>query len=559
MLILLNLVHFILEFISLVSLPVFATLLIDKEIILNKAPSLFQPFLIENNIILYFGIFLLVAFIIKNLFLVSLIYFQEKFVKNLKISLSTKMFNFYLNANYQTFFEKGPYFLSRNVTHEIQALRSYLFHFNNLFREIMALVVIFSIIFITSYKLALGILIVFSTLSVFYIMTLKPSLKKKALENQNINQKFSQLVFELFGAIKDIKIFSKEKQISNKFNQQMTNYENNLFFFQIFERLPKMFLEIISIIFIVALCIFLSLRGENTPEILAFLSFILISVIRSIPAFTGINTSLYFIRIFEPSVKLLNAEKRKIEEVDFKDLNTKLKNNNLVNPNPNLNLIEVNNISFNYNVKNKIVLNNLNMHIKEGEIVGIVGETGTGKSTLMQILIGLLKPDSGNIFYKNKDIFNNIKNWHDKISYVSQSTFLLDDSLKVNIAFEGDASKIDEKKVNKAIEIAELKEKVSSLPNGLDENLGTDGVKLSGGEKQRIALARAIYNDKKIIFLDEFTSSLDTKTENKIISNLNKFLKNTTFIIIAHRANVIEKCDKVWELKNGSISLKNIN
>ena len=196
------------------------------------------------------------------------------------------------------------------------------------------------------------------------------------------------------------------------------------------------------------------------------------------------------------------------------------------------------------------------MHIREGETVGIVGETGSGKSTLMQILIGLLNPDSGNIFYKNKDIFNNIKNWHDKISYVSQSTFLLDDSLKVNIAFEGDASKIDEKKVNKAIEIAELKEKVSSLPNGLEENLGTDGVKLSGGEKQRIALARAIYNDKKIIFLDEFTSSLDTKTENKIISNLNTFLKNTTFIIIAHRANVIKKCDKIWELKNGSISLK---
>ena len=193
------------------------------------------------------------------------------------------------------------------------------------------------------------------------------------------------------------------------------------------------------------------------------------------------------------------------------------------------------------------------MQISEGQTVGITGETGTGKSTLMQILIGLLQPNQGNIYYKNKNIGLDLKKWQEEISYVSQSTFLLDDNLKNNITFENDEKNIDEEKLNLSIKIAELNNKISSLEKGLNENIGTDGVKLSGGEKQRIALARAIYKNKKIIFLDEFTSSLDIETENKIISNLNNLLQDKTLIIIAHRKNVIDKCNVVWKLAKGKL------
>ncbi len=555
-LIFLNIIHFFLELIALVSIPIFATLLIDKKIILEKIPYLVNYFS-GDKIMIQFGIFVSLAFIVKNLFLILLMYSQEKFYKNLKMNISTKMFNFYLRESYQYYFEVGPSFLARNVTETLQALRGYLFHLNNLFREVMAFIIVFIIIFLTNYKLALGIAFTFTMISFIYIKTLKPSLKVKAFENRNLSQKFNQMVFELFGAIKDIKLLNKEDQTSKKFKEKMNSYENNLLFFSVFDRFPKLILEVVSILFIVFLMTVLSMTQENTPEVLAFLSVILIAVLRSIPAFTGINTSLYFMRIFEPSVKLLSQEIEKIENLEKIKSNIDTKRIIIENNEPKNNFINIKDLSFQYSSKNKNVLNKISMQIYEGETVGIIGETGSGKSTLMQILIGLLQPATGNIYYKNKNICVDLKKWQEEISYVSQSTFLLDDSLKNNITFEVDEKNVDMEKLNLAIEVAELTHKISSLEKGLNENVGTDGVKLSGGEKQRIALARAIYKNKKIIFLDEFTSSLDTETENKIISNLKKQINKKTLVIIAHRQNVIEKCDVVWKLENGKISLFN--
>ena len=193
------------------------------------------------------------------------------------------------------------------------------------------------------------------------------------------------------------------------------------------------------------------------------------------------------------------------------------------------------------------------MKIDKGSKVGITGKTGAGKSTLFHLMLGLLEPNQGNIFYKGSSVFENLTQWRKKIGYISQNIYLLDSSIKKNIAFNFMDEPIDEKKLEKAINIANLKGKIMELPKGIDTKVGADGLKLSGGERQRIALARAVYREPNIFFMDESTSALDDKTEEIIMNNINDNFDDKTIIIIAHRKTTIEKCDKIWNLKNGSL------
>jgi ABC-type bacteriocin/lantibiotic exporter with double-glycine peptidase domain len=213
----------------------------------------------------------------------------------------------------------------------------------------------------------------------------------------------------------------------------------------------------------------------------------------------------------------------------------------------------INNICFSYLDSKIASIQNLSLNINEGDIVGITGPTGSGKSTLFHLMLGLLIPNSGNIFYKKKSIYNDLSSWRRELAYVSQNIYLLDSTIKRNITFNFFNEKIDEKKLDKAIKIAELQETIMSLPYGLESKVGSDGLRLSGGEKQRIAIARAIYMDPNIIFMDESTSALDFDTESKIMKNLKEYFNKKTIVLIAHRKTTIDKCDKVWSLKNGQL------
>ena len=214
-------------------------------------------------------------------------------------------------------------------------------------------------------------------------------------------------------------------------------------------------------------------------------------------------------------------------------------------------------IDSDYRGEIKVILINLSKDkfiVKKGERIGLIGESGTGKSTLFHIMLGLLNPSGGDVFYQNESIFKNLTTWRNEIGYISQNIYLLDSTIERNIAFNFQDEPVDREKLNKAINIANLEEKILSLPKGFKTLVGNDGHRLSGGERQRIAIARAAYKNPNIFFMDESTSALDSKTESIIMNNLNKTLKDKTFVIIAHRKTTIDKCDKIWQLKNGKLT-----
>ena len=551
--ILLNILNFLLELLCIISIPIFTSLLINSNLVLDKVDQ-FLPVVIKDNIIIFGVIGVIIIFILKNLFSLFLAILQNSFFKKVKIKLSTKLFEGYLFGSYENHLNHEPAKISRNATIVIQDFSYYLVHLINLVREISVIAMIF-IVLIYIYPLIITSIILFLLFCTYiYFITIKPKLKSKAEQNQKLNKTFIQVVFESFGAIKDLKILNKEKDIFKLFSNKMNEYENNQLFFSVFEKLPRLILEIASIGLILVVSLFMFNYNNNLEEVLPVLALIVISIIRLLPAFTALNTSFYFMKIFDPSVQILEEEVRKFNNGKIYIKDNIIKQNYKNNLDINKNFIVLENVSFNYPNNSSIKpLKDVNMVVEKGDIVGIIGKTGAGKTTLMNIMTGLLTPSKGSIFFKNNNINNEKREWIKNIGYVSQNIFLIDESIEKNIAFNFNDEEIDRKKLNKAIEISKLSNKIKALPDGLQTRVGNDGMRVSGGEKQRIAIARAIYKDPEILFFDEFTSAIDAKTEQEIIDEIEKNSNNKTIIIIAHRSTTISKCKNVWQLENGVI------
>ena len=550
----LNSLMFFLEFISIASVPFFVTSILNPELVLLKLDNYFnigQNEFYKNNLILISSSAVVVSFLIKNIFLLLLLLYQGNFFRHLKIDISKKLFYFYTDASFLHHLNRNPANLSRNVTDEIVGVYNYLFQFTQLIRESVAILVIFILVVIIDPFTAIIICFFLGIISLWNIKKIKPYLKIKATNNQKARKNVVQTIFETFGSIKDIKIFNKEKNVKEFFDKNISEFEKNNFHFAIFSRLPRILLEVLSIIGIVAISFLYLTFLKSSSNLFPILSLLAISVMRFIPAFNSVIQALYFLKIYKQSVKLISNE---FNYIDNQNLIEKKNNFNIQEQETdNKSLLNIKNLYFRYEGREGFELKNINFELNKGKKVAITGSTGSGKSTLFYLMLGLLKPSKGSIFYKGRNIFLDLKTWRAEIGYISQNIYLLDSSIKKNISFNFLDDKVNENRIQLAAEIADLDKKISSLKEGFDTEVGTDGLTFSGGERQRIAIARAIYKKSEIFFMDEFTSALDTKTEDKIINNFHNYLPKSTLIMIAHRKETIEKCDEVWNISNGEL------
>jgi ABC-type multidrug transport system fused ATPase/permease subunit len=549
---------FFLEFISLGSIPIFVGLIIDSSSTLSKLEEYgifyFSEFNNEN-LIKYIGVIIIAIFIIKNVFYFALIYIQGKFIKNFKLTLARKLLNFYVGSPFSYHMEHNPAELTRNSTDNVDFVSEFILQEINLFKESIAILVIFILLLFLNPVITLSITFIFSLFSFWYLRVIKPSLKKKAKQSESLKTNLIKIVNESFGAIKDIKLLNKEKNILKYYDANREKVEDNAFFFNLSAKSPKLLLESIAIIAITLSTLIILNFNEDVLGLLPILSLIVIATVRFIPAFNGIITSLFYLRIYRPYGETIIEEMKQMKYYKKKSpiiLEDKLARD--INIDVNKNLILLKDISFSYKDDQKDILKNINFSIEKGTIVGITGETGSGKSTLFHIMLGLLLPKNGMVFYKNKNIHADIVNWRNKIGYVDQNIYLLDNTIEKNITFDFLEEKTDKEKIDFAIKMSSLDEKISELPHGLETIVGNNGMRLSGGEKQRVALARAIYRNPNIYFMDESTSALDANTEQKIIKNMKENFSQKTIILIAHRKTTIDACDKIINLKNGYIN-----
>ena len=336
--------------------------------------------------------------------------------------------------------------------------------------------------------------------------------------------------------------------IIDEFNDNYFKVNRVVFLQDLINKLPKISLEMLAIISITGISVFFYNSELSTVAKISNLSFLTVVAIRLIPAFTGISVATISIKYVEPSIDII-----------VRDMKSSSYYSNLVNKKSEsytkkIKEIKLENLTFNYGLKNESLLENINLSIVENDKIGIHGTSGSGKTTLINLLTGLIPPTKGNVYFNEINIHNKTNIFYNKISYITQDTFLFDDTIENNIIFYG--NKIDNEKLNKIIKICKLKNFIDNNPLGLQQNIGEKGLKISGGQKQRIGIARALYKDFDILILDEATSALNKDYERSIITSLNENFKDKIIIIISHDKENLLNCNKIINIENNKINIK---
>jgi ATP-binding cassette subfamily C protein len=359
-----------------------------------------------------------------------------------------------------------------------------------------------------------------------------------------------KIVNQGFGAIKEVKILNKEKYVEKIFKQNIDEIEKNYFIVFFLNAMPRLFLEVISVIAVVVVSTISVFMYASTALMIPLMTLLAVSAVRLIPAFGAIATSLTTIRAKIPSFNFVSKE---ISELENTNIILNQENEKKIKF---FKDIYVKKVNFRYPNTNAYSIIDFNLSINSGKKIGFIGSSGAGKSTFVNLLLGLLQPTDGKILIDGKDISENLRNWQSQIGYVSQDIYLLDDTIRNNIAFGQSSTSINSEYLLSAIKTAQLENFVNSLPNGEETIIGNRGVKISGGQKQRIGIARALYNKPRLLIFDEATSSLDLENERKIMDKICQSNKELTFIIISHRNNTVKNCDLIYVFDNGKLTDK---
>ncbi len=553
----LSLISTVLEIFSLGLIPVFVMVITDLNLLLSKISEIdFLKFFTSyspTRILITSSIFLIVTFVIKNLFLFFIIFYQGKTTANLRYHISNKLFSHYLYMKYEKLINKNPATIINAVHSDVSNAFIYVQAFLTLGREILILISILLLLFFSNYFISsIAILSLGLPISSFYYFY-RNKLKFRGKQLRLLFGKKFKTINQALGSFKELKLMSREKFFEKNFLKINHETEKLSLFSYLISSTPRLFLEVTALFSIAIISVILFLSENNSGSIIPLISLLAVTAVRLVPSLNTITSSLTTMRFRKPSFDLIIEELQEAKE-EKKQLNYK----NLENKNEQTEIkfekeIVFRDVHFNYFRTDRTVLKNINLKINKGSQVGIIGRSGAGKSTFVDLILGLLKPQKGTIFVDDSNLSENTKSWQKKIGYIPQDIYILDESIRNNISFGTDEDKIDENLINKALRMSQLNEFVSLLPEKENTIVGNRGVKLSGGERQRIAIARAIYNSPDILILDEATSALDIDNENKILKEMKEHLYDKTKIIISHRNNTVKWCDVIYVIENGEI------
>ena len=488
------------------------------------------------DFVVVFGILLICFYIFRSTINLFYFYMLLRFSQGRYHLFSYRLFENYVGMSYKRFIDKNSSNLTKTIVTEAQLLSSVLEAILFIISELFVIILIYSIMLFVNYKVTLVLTMLLFINALFLTKTISKKIKKEGVEREKFQKKFFEIINSTMSNFKIIKLRSNSNDILNKFKSISYKYTKSSITSATLSHFPRLFLEAIGfgvIVFMITGMVW-KYEVDITPY-LPMISMFVLGLYRLLPSvnriMTGYNTILYNIKALDiiHNDLMYDPEQLKKDRICFS------------------NDIVLKNLYFAYQ-KDNYILKDVNLIINKGSKIAFIGESGSGKSTLVDIIIGLFKPIKGNILVDGELLSdNNIKDFRSKVGYIPQSVYLFDGTVAQNVAFGFD---FNEEKVKKSLLQANILEFLEGQQDGIYTKVGEGGIKISGGQGQRIAIARALYNNPEILILDEATSALDSKTESKIMDEIYNVSSDKTLIIIAHRLSTLKRCEKIYKIEN---------
>jgi len=537
----------------------FINIILDASYLETSDPLLFIYNLLGfesvNQFYIFFAGSLILFYLIKAIYLVSMYRVQYKAVFNGYALFSKNNLRLYLEKPYSFYLNHNTANLIRNVNIESnKVFNGVILNLMHFVTEIAVALALISYLLYLEFKITSILMIIIGVVLYITIRITRRLSEKHGKEYQRNNGLMIKWTNQAFGVIKEMKIFRREDYFASRYGETSKKYSEARRKQSLIAQLPRIVIEFCGMAALLGLILVMLISGQNTAELFGTLTAFAVATIRLLPSINRISASYNRIIFNKSAVDVIYKDLYSVKVDVYKNSAKENDEKESFSFNTDINLKD---ISFKYEKAESFIFESLNLEIKKGTAIGIIGTTGGGKTTLIDILMGILAPTSGDVLCDSESILQNTDAWVMNISYVPQEIRLIDDSIKRNIAFGLPDDKIDMEHLKHVAQKARLDEYINTLSNGYDTEIGERGVRISGGQRQRIGIARALYTNPKILVMDEGTSSLDNETEKEIVSSIESLHDEVTMVVVAHRLSTIKKCDAVYTLDNGKLNLTN--